>query len=158
MKRLLSIAFILIASIQPAAAQQNWVAVPCSKMKSNVAINKMIVDSLHNEIILISAYGSTVCNTVYKGIVAYNGSGFHDLNYGINTHNSANPMTGAVVVLDCIPYGNKTLFGGQFFLPELILCLRNQSPCGMVQFGIHFLPGALIQHPTGVAAVVLPDL
>lgn len=74
----------------------------------------MLVDSLHNEIILYSAFGSTICNVPYKGIFAFNGSSFRALNKGVNTHNP-NPMTGGEsIVNDCIRYGNSTLFGGFF--------------------------------------------
>ncbi len=112
MKQLVILLLLFICTI-PTAAQQNWAAVPCSKIQDADAINKMFIDSLHNEIILYSINGYSICNTTYKGMFAYNGSGFHDLDKGINTHNS-NLTTGGAQVWNCITYGNKTLFGGGF--------------------------------------------
>jgi hypothetical protein len=113
MKRLFIIVLALSSIMRPIAAQQNWAAIPCSKMSAVAAINKMFVDSLHNEIILESFNGYKVCNTTFKGIFAYNGSGFHDLDKGIDTHDP-NLTSSGVPVNGCITYGNKTLFGGGF--------------------------------------------
>lgn len=113
MKRIVILFFILSNFFSQIAAQQNWAAIPCSKMNETDYINRMFVDSLHNEIILYSLVGSTVCNTTYKGIVAYNGNSFHDLSKGIDTHNP-NPTANGAPVWGCIRYGNKTLFGGGF--------------------------------------------
>lgn len=96
------------------AAAQNWAAVPCYTPRAVYeAINRMFVDSLHNEIILNSVYGYSTCNITYKGVFAYNGSNFRDLDYGIDKHNP-NPFTAGNYMLDCIPYNGKTLFGGAF--------------------------------------------
>lgn len=113
MSRKLIISFFII-SLMPIAAQQNWAAIPCSNMKSGVSINVLFVDSLHKELILGSLNGSTICNTSYKGLVAYNGSFFHDLDRGLDTHNPNVAGNGALA-LGCITYGSKTLFGGGFF-------------------------------------------
>src|SRR5690606_33810794 len=85
MKNLFAILFVLIKFI-PIAAQQNWAAIPCSKVKALDAINRMWVDSLHNEIIMASIDGYSICNITYKGIFAYNGIGFSDLDLGLSTH------------------------------------------------------------------------
>ncbi len=111
MKRLFLIAVILSSFIVKIAAQQNWAAIPCSKMPENATVDKMWVDSLHNEIILYSINGYNICNTTYKGIFGYNGSSFHDLDYGVNINRPGLSATG-VVVNNCITYGNRTLFGG----------------------------------------------
>ena len=113
MKRLFVITLFLISLMSKTAAQQNWTAVPCSKMKDIDAVNRMFIDSLHNEIILYSTYGYEICNTTYKGIFAYNGSNFHDLDFGINKHKPSLGTQG-IPVNGCITFGNKTLFGGAF--------------------------------------------
>lgn len=113
MKHLLFIAFILTSLLSRTIAQQNWAAVPCSKMAKLAAVNRMWLDSLHNEIVLFSYDGYSVCNTSYKGLVAYNPGGFHSLDKGVNTHDP-NLTLGSFPVSDCITYGNSTLFGGYF--------------------------------------------
>ena len=105
MKQLPLIAAIINSLITPIAAQQNWAAIPCSKMPNIATIDNMWLDSLHNEIILYSINGYNICNVAYKGIFAYNGSGFHDLDYGINKHRPGLSATG-MLVEDCITYGN----------------------------------------------------
>lgn len=114
MKRILILVSIILNLCTPIVAQLNWAALPCSKMKQLDAINRMFVDSLHNEIICCSVYGYSVCNTTYKGLFAYNTNGFHDLDKGIETHDGLNPATNGSIVRDCITFGNKTLFGGGF--------------------------------------------
>jgi len=103
----------LIGFMQPIAAQQNWAAIPCYASFNGENVDKLLVDSLHNELLLYSNDGYTTCNTAYKGLLAYNGSSFHNLDLGINTHNP-NPQVGGLMVYDCITYGNRTLFGGGF--------------------------------------------
>jgi hypothetical protein len=104
---------ILCVILRQAAAQQNWAAVPCYQPKLIEVVNNMFLDSVHNEIILNSAYGNQACNITYKGVFAYNSSGFHDLDFGLNKFNP-NPSTGGNRTLGCIPYNGKTLFGGFF--------------------------------------------
>lgn len=115
MKQFVALVSILLNLYTPIAAQLNWAAIPCSKMKQLDAINKMFVDSLHNEIICCSVKGYSVCNTTYKGLFAFNNSGFHDLDKGIETHDGLNPATNGPIVNGCIRFGDKTLFGGGFF-------------------------------------------
>lgn len=112
MKRL--ILFWLIACGFPIAAQQNWAAIPCSKMKRSASVDLLFTDSLHNELIIGSISGSTICNTTYKGIVAYNGSTFRNLDKGLNLH-EPNAAGNGALALDCTTYGDKTLYGGIFF-------------------------------------------
>lgn len=73
----------------------------------------MWVDSLHNEIILFSIDGYNICNITYKGLFAYSGNGFRDLDYGVDIDGLGHSAGGAVVS-DCITFGNQTLFGGGF--------------------------------------------
>jgi hypothetical protein len=113
MKYSLAITLIISFMTGRTSAQQNWAGVPCTIMKANEFVDRMIVDSLHNEIILYSVNGDTICNTIYKGLFAYNGNSFHDLDRGLNTHEGG-PGTSALYLRDCITYGNKTLFGGFF--------------------------------------------
>ncbi len=114
MKSLLLIAVSFFAFFTKIAAQQNWAAIPCFKSQGIEVIDKMLIDSLHNELILYSMNGAQICNTTYKGLFAYNGSGFRDLDLGVNTHDP-NASAGSQLVFDCITYGNKTLFGGGFY-------------------------------------------
>ena len=115
MKQLIFILFILYGISNQTAAQQNWTAVPCSSMRNVEAFNWMFIDSLHNEIILNSNNSYTICNTTFKGLVAYNGSGFHSLDKGVNTHDSSNPGNGGAAMIACIPFRGQTLFGGSFY-------------------------------------------
>lgn len=97
------------------SAAQNWAAVPCYTPRAVYEeINRMFIDSLHNEIILNSVYGYSTCNITYKGVFAYDGSSFRDLDYGLNKFD---PNLGAngYKVMDCIPYEGKTLFCGAFY-------------------------------------------
>lgn len=111
--KLSALLLLLLLSLQT-AAQQNWAAIPCSRTRQVDQINSMFIDSLHNEIILNSIYGYSICNTSYKGIYAYNGNGFHDLDRGIQTHDGFNLATNGAVMRGCIRFGNKTLYGGGF--------------------------------------------
>jgi hypothetical protein len=113
MRLILVILFIICGVCSKIPAQQNWAGIPCSKMKDLDAVNKMLIDSLHNDIILYSSYGNTICNTNYKSIFAYSDTGFHDLDKGLNTH-AGGFGDGGAIVWDCITYGNRTLFGGGF--------------------------------------------
>lgn len=96
-----------------AAAQQNWAAVPCYKPNLSEEVNRMFVDSLNNEIILNSNYGYQACNITYKGVFAFNGNTFRDLDFGLNKHDP-NPGANGYKVMDCVPFNSKTLFGGAF--------------------------------------------
>ena len=113
MKKVLFLFFILGSFYNRMVAQQNWAAVPCSYMKNVVSLDRMFLDSLHNEIILVSVNGSTICNTKFKGVVAYNGNGFHDLDKGFNLYDP-NAQANSLLAWDCITYGNQTLFAGGF--------------------------------------------
>ncbi len=95
------------------SAQQNWAAIPCFKLREIETIDKMIVDSLHSQIILSCGYGSTICNTTYKGIFAYDGNGFFALDRGIETHRSE-PYSYNNLLNTCISFSNQTLYGGGF--------------------------------------------
>ena len=106
------IVFVLL--LKQGAAQQNWAGVPCYHPKIvNDEVYNMFLDSLHNQIILNSVYGYSACSTKYKGVFAYDGVNFRDLDYGLDAYNP-NPSAGGDMTLDCITYGNKTLFGGAF--------------------------------------------
>lgn len=114
MRHLILTGSILLFVMGKTAAQQNWAAVPCSKMKPVEAINNLWVDSLRNEIILYSGYGNKICNTTYKGLFAYNGYGFHDLDLGMETHDTLNPYTFDVYLKNLVNFNGKTIFGGTF--------------------------------------------
>jgi len=113
MKRFCFISIILSSFIHKLAAQQNFAAIPCFKLKTIESVDRMFVDSVHNELILFSTNGYKMCNLTYKGLLAYNGNNFRDLDLGINTH-QAEGGVGGLMVNDCIPYSNRTLFGGGF--------------------------------------------
>lgn len=112
MRRFILLVFI-VSCLTRTVAQQNWAAVPCSQVDGLTDIGRLWVDSLHNEIVLSSIYGYSICNTTYKGIVAYNGSGFHNLDLGVSTHRPG-LSAGGDYVKGLITYGDKTLFGGGF--------------------------------------------
>jgi hypothetical protein len=105
--------FVSLFLLQELPAQQNWVGIPCYKPNQNEQVNRMFVDSLHNEIILNTNYGYKACNAIYKGLFAYNGNSFHDLDFGLNKYDP-NLAANGYLVMDCITYNNKTLFGGGF--------------------------------------------
>lgn len=110
----LLIALIFNFIIKQLAAQQNWIApLPCYNPVFET-IDKMFVDSLHNEIILNSNAGFKACNVTYKGVFAYDGSNFHDLDLGLDVF-TTNQSTGGTKTMASITYGNKTLFGGAFY-------------------------------------------
>ncbi|MCC6370736.1 MAG: T9SS type A sorting domain-containing protein [Bacteroidia bacterium] len=113
MKLKVNFVFILLLLLQEMSAQQNWVGIPCYKPNQNEEINRMFIDSLHNEIILNSNYGHKACNSSYKGVFRYDGNLFKDLDFGLNKFDP-NLAANGYLVMDCIPYNNKTLFGGGF--------------------------------------------
>jgi hypothetical protein len=111
-KILISIYFVSIIVIRIGA--QNWVPVPCFNVsRSYAAIDPIFVDSLHDELILNSAHSYSSCSVYYKGVLAYNGVNFHDLDIGVETHASG-LSEGGPRPLECIQYKGKTLFGGKF--------------------------------------------
>lgn len=73
----------------------------------------MFVDSLHNQLILNFRNDYQICNTEFKAILAYNGSTFRDLDFGLNIH-LPNSITGGDITKDCIPFEGKSLYGGYF--------------------------------------------
>jgi hypothetical protein len=102
--------FFFLFSLQQGRGQ-NWAPVPC--YDGSAQITKMFVDSLHNKLIINCILGHTVCGVTYKGLVAYNGHQFHDLDFGLNKYDP-NPSTSGDKTMDCIPFNEKTLFGGMF--------------------------------------------
>jgi hypothetical protein len=113
MKYFLAITLVISFIKGRMAAQQNWAGVLCTNLKANDFVDRMIVDSLQNEIILYSVNGDTICNTINKGLFAYNGNSFDELDSVLNTHEGG-PGTSALYLRDCITYCNKNLFGGFF--------------------------------------------
>jgi hypothetical protein len=95
-------------------AQQNWAGISCYHPKTVEEVNSMFLDSLHNEIILNSNYGYQACNVTYKGVFAYDGTSFRDLDFGLNKFDP-NPSANGYKTMGCITYGDKTLFGGAFY-------------------------------------------
>jgi hypothetical protein len=109
MKTKISILFFLFSLQQ--GRGQNWAPVPCYDGSAQIA--RIFVDSLHNELIINCILGHTVCGVTYKGLVAYNGQQFHDLDFGLNKHRPG-LYTAGDKTMDCIPFKGKTLFGGIF--------------------------------------------
>jgi hypothetical protein len=105
------IAFFLFNLLQQARSQNNWASVPC--YSSSYEATKMFVDSLHNEIILSFRNDYKICNVNFKGLLAYNGSGFRDLDFGIDKHNP-NLVTSGDMATSSVPFNGKTLIGGFF--------------------------------------------
>jgi hypothetical protein len=93
------------------AGAQNWTPVPCYNGVKQ--LEKIFVDSLHNELILNTREEYNICNTTFKGVLAYNGSYYHDLNFGLDACNPS-PITSGDIATGCISYNGKTLFGGYF--------------------------------------------
>jgi hypothetical protein len=128
MTKKLAIVLALSCLLKQGGAQQNWAPIPC--FNPNWQIHTVYLDSLHNELILSFANTSNICNVNFKGLLAYNGSNFHALDYGLNTHNP-NLTTGATLANCSVPYNGKTLFGGFFTtvgsntLPAVSLALWN---------------------------------
>ncbi len=54
-----------------------------------------------------------VCNKYFRGIIGYNGNSFHDLDIGFQTNDYINLNSNRIAQV-AIPFGNKTLFGGNF--------------------------------------------
>jgi hypothetical protein len=104
------IAVVFFISLKTGA--QNWAPVPC--FDGNFQVARMFVDSLQDEIILSFTNTYSVCGVNFKGCLAYNKNGFHDLDFGIDLHNSINPVTGGDQILGSVPYNNKSLMYGYF--------------------------------------------
>lgn len=94
------------------AQAQNWEPVPCFNASNQ--LYTIFVDSLHDEIIINFFYDYKVCNKEFKGLLAYNGNSFRDLDIGIQTHDTLNKNPGGRRILGCTRYENQTLFGGIF--------------------------------------------
>lgn len=108
MKKLIYIFFLFVLNNKTGA--QNWAPVNC--FYSNWQVRNMFVDSLHNKIILNFANLNFSCNTSFKGALAFDGSNFSSLDYGMNTHDPFPNTSGNA--FSSITFGNKTLYGGLF--------------------------------------------
>lgn len=111
MKTKIATLVFIFTFLQQVRSQNNWAPVPC--YNSSFAVTKMFVDSLHNEIILSFRDEHNICNSNFKGLLAFNGSDFHDLDFGLNKHNP-NLVTGGDIAISSTPFNGKTLIGGFF--------------------------------------------
>lgn len=90
---------------------QNWATVPCFNSVWN--LQTLFKDSLNNKLILGFSTVNNICNKPFRGIVSFDGSNFDDLDIGVQTHTGGN-SPGSCFAQICIPYNNKSLFGGFF--------------------------------------------
>ncbi len=72
----------------------------------------MFSDSLQGKLVLGFSNVNKICNVPFRGIISYDGLSFKDLDVGVQTHMSGSP--GAACAQICIPYNNKSLYGGFF--------------------------------------------
>jgi len=94
---------------------QNWVPVPCFNVSHPLTnIDPIFVDSLHDELILNTTTSYSSCNIKYRGVFAYNPSGFRAMDLGLNAYDYLNLATGSARTYGCITFKGKTLFGGMF--------------------------------------------
>lgn len=114
MRKSLFIFIGLILGLNGTVAQQNWAAVPCFSIASNDYIAQLIVNEAQNEIILCNSWSYDICTTKYKGIFAFNGNSFHDMDFGFDPQNP-NPYFGGVSLSDVASFGSKAIVAGGFF-------------------------------------------
>lgn len=107
------IALIFITIILKTEAQQNWASVPCFTLDQFDNIGRLQLNTAHNEIILIPNYSYKICGSTYKGLFAYNGNTFHDMDLGIEAQDP-NPYLGSVRVRNCVEYNGKAIVTGAF--------------------------------------------
>jgi hypothetical protein len=92
---------------------QNWDSITGGHFK--YFPERVMFDSVHNELIVSSKFISKVGNLPARGICRWNGSRWDSLAGGINTDSkSLNPLNPAGNALACIPYNGKLLVGGMF--------------------------------------------
>ena len=111
MNRLFCIILVLF-SLKTGA--QNWASVSTHTFYGNL-LESVMVDSLHDELIVSSKFMSKVGSLPVRCIARWNGTKWDSLAGGLNTHDiQLNPNNGHSFVRDCIPYNGKTLFCGSF--------------------------------------------
>lgn len=93
-------------------AQTNWEPLTC--VKPSRAIRTLLFDSINNQLIISFERDKNICNSSFKGFLAYNGTNFYDLDFGIETHFPLSDYPSGLGALACIPYKGKTLIGGLF--------------------------------------------
>jgi hypothetical protein len=103
--------FILLLFLHLSAGAQNWA--PVSGDRFNIFLERVLYDSIHDELIASSKFVRTVGNLYVRGIASWNGTTWDSLSSGINTFDTAN-TTPFGMVLGCIPYQGKLLVGGMF--------------------------------------------
>ena len=114
MKRTSVIIFILFFITSKTAAQQNWAAVPCLDLKVGDAIGRIFNNYAQDELLILSNYSYQTCNVTYKGVVAYNGTTFHDMDLGIDVQ-YPNPALGySARINDCVEWNGKAIITGGF--------------------------------------------
>lgn len=107
-KRILSILFFLL---NLSAGAQNWA--PVSGDPFHFQLERVLYDSVHNELLVSSKFMKDVGTFPARGIVSWDGTSWDSLSSGINTHDTLNVYPGGMA-LCCIPYGSKLLVGGMF--------------------------------------------
>lgn len=113
MNRIIITILILFSLLSKSAAQQNWAAVPCFELKNGDAISRLLVNEAQNELILGSSYSYKICNSTYKSFFAFNGTTFHDMDYGVQAQNP-NLWLGAPAIGQCVEWNGKALISGVF--------------------------------------------
>ncbi len=96
------------------AGAQNWA--PVSNKIVGGALETVLYDSIHNEIIVSDNQFINVGSLPTRGIARWNGTRWDSLAGGINTHDiQLNPNNPNGEVLCGIPYNGKFLVGGYFY-------------------------------------------
>lgn len=105
--------FILFLCFSYQMESQNWDSI--SRGRFNWFVERTLVDSVHNILIVSGKHNAKVGNLSARGICSWNGTNWDSLAGGINTHDQVlNPQNPGGMVLTCIPYNGKLLVGGYF--------------------------------------------
>ncbi len=105
------ICYILFLCSFYSIESQNWDSI--SKGKFSFQLERVLFDSVHNELIVSSKFLRNVNTKYVRGICRWNGLRWDSLKGGINTHDQLNVNPNGVAY-DCIPYNGKLLVGGMF--------------------------------------------
>jgi hypothetical protein len=105
------LALIIILLNSFFAESQNWVSVSGGIFDD--AVEALMYDSVHNELLISGKFIEHVGNKYIRGICRWNGTRWDSLAGGINTHDTSTP-TPFGVVASCIPYQGKLLVSGRF--------------------------------------------
>jgi len=96
------------------ARPQNFGALPYTQNPvTPFSIERVIIDSIHNKLIVSSKYLETANGKTVRGICSWDGSVWDSLSSGINTHDILNNQPNGTVQCG-IRYNGKFLVGGLF--------------------------------------------